>query len=45
MIRILLSGDLPRSRALAAALALVLAGLALAPFVFPGTRSLDVAAS
>lgn len=44
MIRLLLSGDLPRSRALAAALALVLAGLALAPFVFPGTRSLDVAA-
>lgn len=44
MIRSLLSGDLPRSRALAAALALVLAGLVLAPFVFPGTRSLDVAA-
>jgi branched-chain amino acid transport system permease protein len=44
MIRFLLSGDLPRSRALAAALALVLLGLALAPFVFPGTRSLDVAA-
>jgi branched-chain amino acid transport system permease protein len=44
MIRFLLSGDLPRSRALAAALALVLAGLALAPFAFPGTRSLDVAA-
>ncbi len=44
MIRFLLSGDLPRSRALAAALALVLAGLVLAPFVFPGTRSLDVAA-
>ena len=44
MIRFLLSGDLPRSRALAALLALVLAGLALAPFLFPGTRSLDVAA-
>jgi len=44
MIRFLLSGDLPRSRALAAALALVLLGLALAPFLFPGTRSLDVAA-
>jgi branched-chain amino acid transport system permease protein len=44
MIRFLLSGDLPRSRALAAALALALAALALAPFVFPGTRSLDVAA-
>jgi branched-chain amino acid transport system permease protein len=44
MIRILLSDDLPRSRALATALVLVLIGLALAPFLFPGTRSLDVAA-
>jgi branched-chain amino acid transport system permease protein len=44
MMRPLLSGDLPRSRALAAALALVLAALILAPFIFPGTRSLDVAA-
>ena len=44
MIRVLLSADLPRSRTLAALLALVLAGLLLAPFVFPGTRSLDVAA-
>jgi branched-chain amino acid transport system permease protein len=44
MIRFLLSADLPRSRALAAALALLLAALALAPFIFPGTRSLDVAA-
>jgi branched-chain amino acid transport system permease protein len=44
MIRFLLSGDLPRSRARAVALALVLAGLAFAPFIFPGTRSLDVAA-
>jgi branched-chain amino acid transport system permease protein len=44
MIRSLLSADLPRSRVLAAALALVLAALALAPFIFPGTRSLDVAA-
>jgi branched-chain amino acid transport system permease protein len=43
-MRPLLSGDLPRSRALAAALALVLAALILAPFIFPGTRSLDVAA-
>ncbi|HET7197573.1 MAG TPA: branched-chain amino acid ABC transporter permease, partial [Burkholderiales bacterium] len=40
----LLSGDLPRSRALAALLALVALGLAAAPFLFPGTRSLDVAA-
>ena len=43
-MRFLLSGDLPRSRTLAAALALVLAALVLAPFIFPGTRSLDVAA-
>ena len=40
----LLSGDLPRSKALAAILVLVLLGLVLAPFVFPGTRSLNVAA-
>ena len=40
----LLSGDLPRSRVLAAILILVFLGLALAPFVFPGTRSLNVAA-
>jgi len=40
----LLSGDLPRSRVLAVVLAAMLLGLALAPFVFPGTRSLNVAA-
>lgn len=40
----LLSGDLPRSRALTAALVVILVGLALAPFIFPGTRSLNVAA-
>jgi len=44
MIVRLLSGDLPRSRVLAALLVLVLLGLVLAPFVFPGTRSLNVAA-
>ncbi len=44
MIRGLLSGDLPRSRLLSAILLLVFAGLALAPFLFPGTRPLDVAA-
>jgi branched-chain amino acid transport system permease protein len=44
VIRVLLSGDLPRSRALAALLLLILVGLAAAPLVFPGTRSLDVAA-
>jgi branched-chain amino acid transport system permease protein len=40
----LLSGDLPRSRALSVVLALIFLGLLLAPFVFPGTRSLNVAA-
>jgi branched-chain amino acid transport system permease protein len=40
----LLSGDFPRSRVLAAILVAIVAALALAPFVFPGTRSLDVAA-
>jgi branched-chain amino acid transport system permease protein len=40
----LLSGDLPRSRVLTVLLVAILAGLALAPFVFPGTRSLNVAA-
>ncbi|HYR33064.1 MAG TPA: branched-chain amino acid ABC transporter permease [Burkholderiales bacterium] len=44
MIRTLLSGDLPRSKALAVVLALILVGLAAAPFIFPGTRSLNVAA-
>jgi branched-chain amino acid transport system permease protein len=43
-MRALLSGDLPRSRVLAALLVGVLVSLALAPFLFPGTRSLDVAA-
>ena len=40
----LLSGDLPRSKVLAVLLVLVFAGLVLAPFIFPGTRSLNVAA-
>jgi branched-chain amino acid transport system permease protein len=40
----LLSGDLPRSRALSVLLLIILAGLLLAPFIFPGTRSLNVAA-
>jgi branched-chain amino acid transport system permease protein len=40
----LLSGDTPRSRVLALLLLLVLLGLAVAPFAFPGTRSLNVAA-
>src|SRR5258706_490795 len=44
MIATLLSGDRPRSRILAALLVALFAGLALAPFIFPGTRPLDVAA-
>ncbi len=44
MITRLLSGDLPRSRALTLVLVLILAGLAAAPFIFPGTRALNVAA-
>ena len=44
MIRTLLSNDLPRSRALSVVLLLILIGLAAAPFIFPGTRSLNVAA-
>src|SRR5436190_4111552 len=44
MITRLLSGDLPRSRALSVLLVAILVGLAAAPFIFPGTRSLNVAA-
>ena len=44
MIATLLSNDLPRSRALTVVLLAILVGLAAAPFVFPGTRSLNVAA-
>jgi len=40
----LLSGDLPRSRVLAALLVLIAAGLFLAPFVFPGAKAINVAA-
>jgi branched-chain amino acid transport system permease protein len=40
----ILSGDLPRSRLLAALLAALLVALLLAPFIFPGTRALNVAA-
>lgn len=40
----LLSGDLPRSRTLAALLLLIVLGLALAPFIFPGAKALNVAA-
>jgi len=44
MTSLLLSGDLPRSRLLTAILVAIFAALALAPFIFPGTRPLDVAA-
>jgi len=44
MLARLLSGDFPRSRALSVVLVAILLGLALAPFIFPGTRSLNVAA-
>ncbi|WP_038201222.1 branched-chain amino acid ABC transporter permease [Xenophilus azovorans] len=44
MLRRLLSNDLPRSKVLAVLLIAVLLGLALAPFVFPGVKALNVAA-
>ena len=44
MLNRLLSHDLPRSRWLAAALIVILLGLAIAPFAFPGSKSLNVAA-
>jgi branched-chain amino acid transport system permease protein len=44
MMQRILSGDLPRSRWLSILLIAILVGLAAAPFVFPGTRSLNVAA-
>jgi branched-chain amino acid transport system permease protein len=44
MLYRLLSNDYPRSRVLTVVLVAILAGLALAPFIFPGTRSLNVAA-
>ena len=44
MLNRLLSGDYPRSKPLAWVLALVLLGLALVPFLFPGVKPLSVAA-
>jgi len=44
MITRLLSFDLPKSRWLAAALVLIVIGLAVAPFAFPGSKPLGVAA-
>lgn len=40
----LISGDRPRSLVLGVVLVAIVVGLAFAPFVFPGTRSLDTAA-
>lgn len=45
MLHHLLSGDLPRSRALAALLVIVFFGLALAPFLTSGARPLNTAAT
>jgi branched-chain amino acid transport system permease protein len=44
MLTRLLSGDFPRSRVLSVLLVAILVALALAPFIFPGTKSLNVAA-
>ena len=44
MLTRLLSGDFPRSRVLAVLLVAILLALAAAPFIFPGTKSLNVAA-
>ncbi len=44
MMRALISGDLPRSRFLTGLLVAIVALLALAPFLFPGTQPLNVAA-
>jgi branched-chain amino acid transport system permease protein len=44
MLHRVLSGDLPRSRMLTVVLIAILAGLTLAPFVFPGAKAINVAA-
>ena len=44
MLTRLLSGDTPRSRPLAAVLVVLVLALAFAPFLFPGTKPLNVAA-
>ncbi|HEX2215317.1 MAG TPA: branched-chain amino acid ABC transporter permease [Xanthobacteraceae bacterium] len=44
MLRALLSNDYPGSRVLSAALLVIFVGLALAPFLFPGSQSLNAAA-
>ena len=44
MLRLVLSGDLPRNRLLTLVLIAIVACLALAPFIFPGAKALNVAA-
>ena len=44
LISRVLSGDLPRNRILTLLLIAIVAGLALAPFIFPGAKALNVAA-
>mgnify|MGYP000299812533 CR=1 FL=1 len=44
MLTHLLSGDTPRSRVLTIVLLVIFVSLLLAPFLFPGTRSLETAA-
>ena len=44
MLKRIFSDDLPKSRLLAAILMVVVAGLLLTPFVFPGAKALGVAA-
>ena len=44
MLNRLLSHDLPRNRGLALLLVVIVLGLAFAPFLFPGTKALNVAA-
>jgi branched-chain amino acid transport system permease protein len=44
MLNRLLSHDLPRNRLLAAVLLVILLALAFTPFIFPGTKALNVAA-
>src|SRR5437868_10533829 len=44
MLNRLLSHDLPRNRWLALLLIVIVLGLALTPFLFPGTKALNVAA-
>jgi len=45
MLNSLLSGDLPRSKILSAALIAIVVGLLITPFLFPGSRSMNVAAT